>query len=199
MRKQTLSRYRKNPLFQTFELFNAPEGGSPGAPAPVPAPAPEPTSAPAPQPTPTPTPDLAAITKKLEEAEAKLASLTKEKEDAAEAERQKNLTAEQKAAELEAKAKKAEREALIASVRLKHGFTDKVYESVAVSGDDEDAIKLAYEAHKTALDEYMKSQGPKAGQGGGTGDGKSPSGETKSDASSPYLVRMGLVKDKKAV
>jgi hypothetical protein len=174
---------------------------------PAPAPAPEPTPAPAPAPAPAPEPktdgetdEVKALKAQLAAAQTKAADLEKAQSDAEEAERQKNLTAEQKATELEAKLKETERTALVEKVRRVHGYGDKAFDVVATKGATEDEIKAEYETHKTALDEYVKAQGGKPGQGGGTGGGAKPTGESnQNDKKVPYLVAKGIVKPKQAV
>jgi len=169
-----------------------------------------PTPTPAPEPTPTPTPapaaaedpaaaKLAEIQEQLKAAQAERDALKKAQADKEKAEREATLSAEQKHAEAEALVKTLQRDNLIARVRLSAGYTDKVYDVVRPDGDTEDEIKKAFEGHKAALDEFVKSQGAKPGQGGGTGGGITPGSEPAKTDNQPYLVRLGLVGKKQAV
>ena len=143
--------------------------------------------------------DEDSLKSKLAETEAQLKKLQKEKSEKEEAERVSKLSAEQKAAEYEAEIKKMKRENLIQNVRLSHGFTDKVFNAVVASGDTEEEIKKAFEDHKAALDEYIKAAGVKEAPGKGTEGGKRPDGKTPVGDNVPYLIRRGLVQEKKVV
>lgn len=136
-----------------------------------------------------------AINAKLAAAEKELKAFRDKEKAAADAEK----TAAEKLAEREKELATAKREALVERVRRAHGFGDKVYDVVAAVGETEDEIKAAYEAHKTALDEYVKAQGVKSAPGGGTGGGKTPDGKDSKPENTPYLVKMGIVKPAKAV
>jgi colicin import membrane protein len=194
----------KKPFWYMFAAFNG-EGGEGGAGGGGGTPSPSPAPAPAPAPAAEPKGDdlkaqLEAATKAREEAEAKAAKLEQEKKEREDAEAKAKMTAEEKAKALEEENARIKRENLIEKVRRANGYTDKVYDVVVPSGDTEDDIKKAFEGHKSALDEFVKAQGAKPGQGGGTG-GSSPDGKGGNNQpdSRPYLEKIGLIKPKKVV
>jgi hypothetical protein len=137
---------------------------------------------------------------KAEAAEKRAAELEQKEKERADAEAKAKMTAEEKAKALEEENARIKRENLIEKVRRANGYTDKVYDVVVPSGDTEDDIKKAFEGHKSALDEFVKAQGAKPGQGGGTG-GSSPDGKGGNNQpdSRPYLEKVGLIKPKKVV
>jgi hypothetical protein len=166
---------------------------------------PTPENTPAQSPTPAPTPAsapagddvakkaLEALQKQQKEIETKLAAYQQKEQE----ELDKQKTAEQRKAELEQELKETKRAALVERVRRVNGFADKVFDAVTANGETEDEIKAAYEAHKTALDEYVKAQAPKPGQGGGT-VGAAPGGKEE-QKNVPRLVAAGFIKPKQAV
>lgn len=172
------------------------------APTPEPSPTPSPTPAPAPPPAPAPEPKqdetdpAKALKAELDNLKKEIKSYKDKEKAAADAE----LSAAEKLAKRDAELAEAKREALIERVRRSNGFADKVYDVVAAKGETEDEVKAAYEAHKAALDEYVKAQGVKAAPGGGTGGGKAPDGKTEGEKKGlTFLERKGYVNRKNAV
>ncbi len=169
------------------------------SPAPEDKPTPTPSSAPEPKPANSPKPEddaAKALQAKLAVAEKELKAF----KDKQKADEDVQKTAAEKLAEREKELASAKRDALVERVRRAHGFADKVYDAVVASGETEDDIKAVYASHKAALDEYVKSQGVKPAPGSGTGGGKAPDGkEGGKPDNRPYLVRLGLVEDKKAI
>lgn len=168
---------------------------------PAPEPTPAPAPAPDPKPDPSPAPDPAA--EKLSQLEKSLKAQEKELEKYRKAEKDKadaDKSAAEKLAEREAEIAALKRQTLIDRVRRDGGYASKVFDAVSVSGDDEDAIKSAFETFKASLDAYTKEQGVKSAPGAGTGDAKDP-GKAKPAANDdrPTLVKLFNLKDSKAV
>jgi hypothetical protein len=132
--------------------------------------------------------------KKLKAQEKELEAFKKKEQE--EADKQKS--AEQRLAEKEAEIAKLSRTAMVERLRREGGFTDKVFDAVQPAGETDEDIKSSYEAFKKNLDEYAKTTGVKAGQGGGTEGGK-PDGKANTGAPIPFLVRKGLVNQKQVV
>lgn len=177
-------------------------------PAPAPVTPPTPPADPAPPAPVTPpapaTPPKAdpPAPKEDDASKAELAALKKELKafkDKEKAAADADKTAAEKLAEREKELADARRETLVERVRRAHGFSDKVYDAVVATGDTEDDIKKAYEAHKAALDEYLKAQGVKPAPGVGTGGAPPPDPAKPAADTRPYLVKMGIVKPKQAV
>lgn len=167
-----------------------------GEPAPSPAPAPAPGGAPESKKDDPVAAELAALKAQFKTQEKELEKFKKTQKERDDAEK----TAAEKLAERDAEVAALKRQTLIDRVRRDGGYTGKVFDAVSVSGDDEDAIKSAFETFKASLDAYTKEQGVKAAPGGGTGDAKDP-GKNKPTGKDtrPYLLRRGLVSENKAV
>lgn len=166
---------------------------------------PTPTTPPDNTPSPTPTPEpkapenkpddeTAKLKAELEAAKAKAAALEKEKADEAEKKRLAELSAEEKAKELETKLAETQRQNLINEVRLKNGYTASVFQHFKPEGSTEDEIKASFDAYKTSLDEYSKGTGPKPGQGTPKGQTQNNQGKNpNTNPTVPILLREGLV------
>jgi hypothetical protein len=136
-----------------------------------------------------------ALKKQLDDAKAMLAKYQEKEKAAAEAEKSKD----QRLAERETEISNLKRQHLISQVRLDHGFTDAVFNAVQPSGDDADSIKAAFESHKANLDAYIKAQGSKPGQGGGTETQAGKPQQEKTTASLGFLERHNLLQNKAAI
>ena len=119
---------------------------------------------------------------------------TKQKE-----EDDKNKTAQQLLEEQKAENARLKRENLIEKIRREGDYTGKVYDALTPLGETEEEIKKSYQDHKAALDELIAQSGGKSAQGKGT---TTLAPETKGKAepdNRPYLVKIGMIKDRTAV
>jgi len=137
---------------------------------------------------------LANAQKELEAMKARAAALEKEKQEKEEQERLKNLTAEEKAKDLEAKLKAAERTAMIQNARIKHNFTDAIFDAAPINGDTEAEILDSLTNYKKALDAYTEKQKQPPPSAGGTGQPPGATQTTKAAKRAPIAQRFGFVK-----